>query len=256
MKKVNGYWVDENENKWYANSCSKKQAEEFSKTLIDCVGCRDCRNCVGCQDCNGCTGSNYCQHCTSCHGCISCSWCSHCFNCRNCNDCIRCEKCNDCWSSHDCKDSNYLTICMKCINCQRSTGLIRCIGCEGCVKCVDRLEVKGEWNASWLPKTPEPTEETQTAKADDGKLQISLVPTQIIKDIAEVRMYGNKKYGDPNNWKTVELKRYVDAFLRHTLEFVKDNNSTDTESRIAHYKHMACNMAFICEMMNNESNPE
>lgn len=63
-------------------------------------------------------------------------------------------------------------------------------------------------------------------------------------------MYGNKKYGDPDNWKTVELKRYVDAFLRHTLEFVKDNNSTDTESGILHYKHMACNMAFICEMMN------
>ena len=33
----------------------------------------------------------------------------------------------------------------------------------------------------------------QTAKADAGKLQLSLVPTQIIKDVAEVRMYGNKK---------------------------------------------------------------
>lgn len=96
----------------------------------------------------------------------------------------------------------------------------------------------------------------QTAKADEGKLEISLVPTQIIKDIAEVRMYGNKKYGDPDNWKTVELRRYVDAFLRHTLEFVKDQASIDKESGLAHYKHMACNMAFICEMMNNESNPE
>lgn len=89
----------------------------------------------------------------------------------------------------------------------------------------------------------------QKAKADAGKLQLSLVPTQIIKDVAEVRMYGNKKYGDPDNWKTVEVRRYIDALLRHTLEFVSDQNSVDFESGIPHYKHMACNMAFICEMM-------
>ena len=90
----------------------------------------------------------------------------------------------------------------------------------------------------------------QTAKADAGKLQLSLVPTQIIKDVAEVRMYGNRKYKDPDNWKTVDVRRYIDALLRHTLEFVRDSKSIDAESGIAHYKHMACNMAFICEMMN------
>ena len=89
----------------------------------------------------------------------------------------------------------------------------------------------------------------QTAKADAGKLQISLVPTQIIRDIAEVRMYGNAKYGSPDNWKTVDLARYIDALLRHTLAFMDDIDSVDAESGIAHYKHMACNMAFICEMM-------
>lgn len=92
----------------------------------------------------------------------------------------------------------------------------------------------------------------QTAKADAGKLQISMVPTQIVKDIAEVRMYGNKKYHDPDNWKTVEVRRYIDALLRHTLEFVRDLHSKDDESGIEHYKHMACNMAFICEMMQNK----
>lgn len=92
----------------------------------------------------------------------------------------------------------------------------------------------------------------QTAKADAGKLQISLVPTQIIKDIAEVRAYGSAKYGSTNNWKKVELRRYVDAMLRHALEFVDDPRSVDAESGIQHYKHMACNMAFICEMMGAE----
>lgn len=87
------------------------------------------------------------------------------------------------------------------------------------------------------------------AKADKGKLEISLVPTQIIKDIAQVRMYGIKKYNDPDNWKNVAIERYTNALLRHTLEFMKDIKSKDSESGIEHYKHMACNMAFICEML-------
>ena len=89
----------------------------------------------------------------------------------------------------------------------------------------------------------------QEAKADAGKVEIDLVPTQIIRDIAEVRMYGNAKYGDPDNWKTVELRRYVNALLRHTLAFMDDHEGKDEESGIPHYKHMACNLAFICELM-------
>lgn len=87
------------------------------------------------------------------------------------------------------------------------------------------------------------------AKLDAGKPELDLVPWQIVFDIAEVRRYGNQKYGDPNNWKTVELRRYVNALLRHTLAFVENYDSEDEESGIEHYKHMACNMAFICEMM-------
>lgn len=88
----------------------------------------------------------------------------------------------------------------------------------------------------------------QEAKADAGKLQITLVPTRIIEDIAEVRMYGNRKYHDPNNWKQVEIERYRDALCRHLLAYIRDPESVDEESGIPHYKHMACNMAFICEM--------
>ena len=36
--------------------------------------------------------------------------------------------------------------------------------------------------------------DNQTAKADAGKPKLTLVPRQIIYDIAEVREYGNKKY--------------------------------------------------------------
>ena len=92
-------------------------------------------------------------------------------------------------------------------------------------------------------------ETKQVAKADDGKLEIDLVPMQIVRDIAEVRMYGNRKYGDPENWRQVELRRYINALLRHTLAFAESANSIDEESGIPHYKHMACNAAFICHMM-------
>ena len=89
------------------------------------------------------------------------------------------------------------------------------------------------------------------AKDDSGKLQIHLVPTQIIRDIAEVRMYGNRKYGSPDNWKDVEVWRYLDALLRHILCMMDDLYGVDAESGIPHYKHAACNMAFLCEMLRD-----
>lgn len=93
---------------------------------------------------------------------------------------------------------------------------------------------------------------TQFAKADNGKLRITLVPTQITRDIAEVRMYGDKKYHAPNNWVLVEMDRYVDALMRHLLAFIDDPYSVDEESGIPHYKHAACNMSFISEMMSKD----
>lgn len=90
----------------------------------------------------------------------------------------------------------------------------------------------------------------QTAKADAGKLQLTLVPRQIIRDIAEVRMYGNKKYpdGGPENWRRVEPQRYRDALCRHLLAYLDDPEGVDPESGIKHLKHLVCNAAFLCEM--------
>ena len=110
-----------------------------------------------------------------------------------------------------------------------------------CERCWSREYVEYETKA-------EP-ERGQEAKADAGKLELDLTPWQIVRDIAEVRMYGNAKYGDPDNWKTVELRRYINALLRHLLAFLEDHYSKDEESGIEHYEHMACNMAFICDMM-------
>lgn len=88
---------------------------------------------------------------------------------------------------------------------------------------------------------------SQSAKADEGKLQLTLVPLQIIEDIAEVRMYGNKKYHDPNNWMTVEPERYRDAAFRHFLAYLREPWGKDEESGLPHIAHLACNIAFLCE---------
>ena len=80
---------------------------------------------------------------------------------------------------------------------------------------------------------PQTTEEkwfindSQEAKADAGKPNLTLVPPQIVRDIAEVREYGNRKYGSRDNWKNVELERYIAALYRHLLSVVEDPLSVD-----------------------------
>lgn len=94
----------------------------------------------------------------------------------------------------------------------------------------------------------------QSAKADADKPILSLVPKQIIYEIEKVRAFGSKKYKDRNNWKKVELKRYHEALLRHTLAIWDDINAKDKESGLLHLSHMATNIAFILELMKDKEN--
>lgn len=86
------------------------------------------------------------------------------------------------------------------------------------------------------------------AKADNGKPKLSLVPIEIIRNIARVREFGIKKYKDPDNWKTVEPERYRDAAFRHMLSYIENPSGVDEESGLPHLYHLACNVAFLCEM--------
>lgn len=71
----------------------------------------------------------------------------------------------------------------------------------------------------------------QAVKADAGKLRLTLVPHEVIRAIARVRMYGTKKYGDPENWRCVEVERFRDALLRHTLAYLEEPNASEDMSR-------------------------
>ena len=97
------------------------------------------------------------------------------------------------------------------------------------------------------PKAEEPAP-AQEAKADAGKERLTLVPMQIVFDIAKVREFGTAKYKDPDNWKRVEPERYREAAFRHFLRYIDDPLGVDEESGLPHRFHLECNLAFLAEM--------
>lgn len=95
----------------------------------------------------------------------------------------------------------------------------------------------------------EKTLETRAGNA----LDVTLIPTSIIDEIRRVRLFGVKKYKDPDNWRRVEPQRYWDACVRHIIAALDDYKKTDEESGLLHLSHAATNLAFLLEMMKEES---
>lgn len=91
-------------------------------------------------------------------------------------------------------------------------------------------------------------------KNDTEKIRLTLVPREIIYNIAIVREYGNLKYGSPENWRDVKAIQYRDAAFRHFLAYLNAPQSKDSESKLPHLWHLACNIAFLCELERNELN--
>lgn len=122
-----------------------------------------------------------------------------------------------------------------------------------CVPC--RKKLKDEY---YLTRTDNPMMaiikdvQNKFAKADSGKPNLSLVPKEIIYEIEKVRSFGTKKYKDPDNWKKVEIERYHQALLRHTLAVWNDITARDKESGLLHLSHMATNIAFILELLKEK----
>lgn len=92
----------------------------------------------------------------------------------------------------------------------------------------------------------------QEAKSDGGKPRPSLVPPALIRGVDAIREFGCKKYNDPENWRKVEPQRYWEATLRHALAAWDDWKSVDEESGMPAIWHMACNLAFLMQYMEEE----
>lgn len=100
------------------------------------------------------------------------------------------------------------------------------------------------------------SEDCQQAKADQGKPHPSYVPVALIEGVMAVREMGTKKYGDPDNWKTVEPERYHQALLRHILMAWNDPYKRDSESGLLALEHAACNIAFLLEFYKEAHNAQ
>lgn len=87
-------------------------------------------------------------------------------------------------------------------------------------------------------------ERNQTAKADNGKLMLELIPPEVIEALGEVFTYGAKKYG-VGTWTEVEKDRINGAGKRHLLAYDYDNQGIDEESGLRHVDHALCNMAIL-----------
>lgn len=94
---------------------------------------------------------------------------------------------------------------------------------------------------------PKDANNDQQVKADAGKPRPTLTPVSLIDAVTAVRMYGNEKYHDPENWRQVEPQRYRDALYRHWLAYLK-GEKCDQESGLPHLWHLATNAAFLIEM--------
>ncbi|MGF6375059.1 hypothetical protein M2140_000093 [Clostridiales Family XIII bacterium PM5-7] len=89
MKLINGFWVDENNNKWNSRYYSEIDAETNSNSLTDCENCIDCENCTECIDCRNCIN---CSYCVDCSDCIDCNNCTNCMDSKYCNNQINATK--------------------------------------------------------------------------------------------------------------------------------------------------------------------
>lgn len=145
----------------------------------------------------------------------------------------------------------------KCIDCEycetddKANKPIRCMTIGQDFDALDRIMIDRNGRPLWCGgDTCQQTD--QKAKSDTGKARLTLVPRRILFDIARIRMYGNEKYGDPENWRTVEPWRYRDAAFWHFCAYLDDPTGVDEESGLPHLWHLACNIAFLCEMEDSK----
>lgn len=92
---------------------------------------------------------------------------------------------------------------------------------------------------------------TGFVKHDSGKVRMSLVPPNALKQMAAVMTYGAKKYAPNNYLKGTEYSRYLDALGRHWNDYNSGEN-IDPESQISHLAHIACNAMMLLEMIHHE----
>jgi hypothetical protein len=80
-------------------------------------------------------------------------------------------------------------------------------------------------------------------KHDETKIKWSLLPWDVMEEVAEVMQHGAEKYG-LDNWKHVDPPmRYWDAAMRHMIAF-RQGEKLD-ESTLHHLAHAITSLIFL-----------
>lgn len=76
-------------------------------------------------------------------------------------------------------------------------------------------------------------------KHDQDKPDLSQLSLELVTAVAEVRMFGAKKYSK-NNWRNgFHVTRSCSAALRHIFQFL-NGEDVDSESGLSHLGHAVC----------------
>lgn len=89
-------------------------------------------------------------------------------------------------------------------------------------------------------------------KYDEGKNRLDLVPPEVIEAVGRILTHGAVKYA-PHNWqKGINYEKVYGAMQRHLQAFWR-GEQLDSESKLPHLWHAACNIAFL---ITYEAHPE
>jgi Domain of unknown function (DUF5664) len=86
----------------------------------------------------------------------------------------------------------------------------------------------------------------EALRYNDNKLWLSIVPTSISRYIAAVMEFGAKKYAKHNWRRGFEWTSILNSLERHLTAW-KDGEDHDPESGLHHLAHVATNVSFLIE---------
>jgi hypothetical protein len=93
-------------------------------------------------------------------------------------------------------------------------------------------------------------------KHDQGKPPMSLISTELMTALAQVRAFGAIKYA-PHNWrKGFKYSRSIDAAMRHIVAF-NGGEDLDPESGLSHVIHaIACLEHLLNDTIHHQGNDD
>ncbi len=94
---------------------------------------------------------------------------------------------------------------------------------------------------------------SEGVKHDQGKPDLSMISQLLMESVAEVRVFGAKKYSR-NNWrKGFKYTRSIAAALRHIMAF-NEGQDLDPESGLSHIAHAVCCLEHLLNDIKNHPN--